>query len=88
MKTTTAKRYIKEGHSIKIFMWKNTNPLFEVHTWEDFKNGDSAMETGAGSLHAAMKIVKMHLGDGYTHFTLKYPCAMHGNMVKEPERGK
>lgn len=49
------KRYIPDGHCIGIFMWTNTNPTFDVSSWEGHKQGDSTMKTAAGSLSAAMK---------------------------------
>lgn len=67
-------------------MWRNEN--FDVRSWEEYKLNESAMETAATSVNAALKIVKQGLEQGYTHFTLKYPIANHGGMVKKPENGK
>lgn len=82
------KRYIPEEACIQICMWRNENPNFNINNWEERKKDDSSMETGAGSIHGAMKIVKQGLDNGYTHFTLKYPIAMHGNTINEPTGGK
>jgi hypothetical protein len=80
------KRYIPKGYAVRIFMWKNEN--FDVRSWEEYKLDESAMKTAATSINAAMQIVKEGLERGYTHFTLKYPIANYGGMVKEPENGK
>ena len=82
------KRYLKDGSAIKVYMWRNENPAFDVNTWEDRVSGDSSFETGASSIGAAMKIVKGGLDRGYTHFTLKYPIAMQGITKNEPDGGK
>jgi len=58
-------------------MWINPAQK-SLSEWENFKSDMSAMEMGAGSLTAAMKIVRNGLKRGYTHFTLSYPTAMHG----------
>lgn len=57
-------------------MW--IHPVDDLSQWQGFKTGMPAMETGAGSLTAAMKIVRSGLKRGYTHFVLSYPVSMGG----------
>ena len=76
------KRVIPKTHCIRVMMWNNPEQK-SLLEWEDFKTDMSAMETGAGSLTAAMKIVKDGLKRGhYTHFILSYPVAMQGGPTR------
>ena len=72
-----AKRLIPKTHCIEVHMWRTDEPL-DLYNFQDYKLGNSAMTTGAGSLTAAMKIVKQGLKQDYTHFMLSYPVAMRG----------
>lgn len=60
-----------------IFMWHDPDHI-DASKWSEYKPGMSALETGAGSLSTAMKIVRDGLRGNYTHFVLSYPVAMHG----------
>lgn len=70
------KRLIPKTHCIKVVMWRN--PDVDLNWWDDPESGMSSMETGAGSLKSAMKIVGDGLKQGYTNFVLSYPVSMTG----------
>ena len=72
------KRLIPKTHSINVFMWRDPEHR-NLHEWSEYKLGMSAMEAGARSLTAAMKIVRKGLECDYTHFVLSYPNAMQGS---------
>jgi len=78
------KRLIPKNHCISIVTWCNdefdpNNP----NEYQGFKNGMSAMQTGAGSLNKTFKIIKEQLKQGHTHFLISYPIAMSGNTSNE-----
>lgn len=81
-----AKPLIPKTHCIRVFMWKDERPPEEVlRQWKNHTLGESAMETGAGSLTRAMSIVRKGLRAGhYTHFVLSYPVAMQGLTKGQP----
>jgi hypothetical protein len=60
-------------------MWRDPDHT-NLYEWSEYKAGLSAMETGAASLSAAMKIIRSGLSgnEPYTHFVLSYPTAMSG----------
>lgn len=70
-------KLIPKEKCINVMMWRNPDQK-DLSEWEDFESGMSAMETGAGSLTAAMKLLRQGLKRGYTHFVLSYPVAMSG----------
>ena len=70
-------RLIPKEKCIRVTMWRNPDQK-NLHEWENFKTGMSSMETGAGSLTAAMKIVRQGLKLGHTHFVLSYPISRYG----------
>lgn len=70
------KRIIPKNHCIRVVTWKNDN--YDLYNYEGYKNGMSAMSTGATSLSKAFKIIKENLKTGHTHFLISYPIANSG----------
>lgn len=68
-------------------MWRNEDPNYQVGVYEGYKPGMACMSTGAGSLQAAMKIIRERMTgpEPYTHWTLHYPIAMMGCTKNEPQ---
>jgi hypothetical protein len=77
-----SKRLIPKTHCIEIFMWRDPDHK-NLLKWSEFKPGMSSFSTGAGSLTSAMKIVRINLESGYTHFVLSYPVAMQGGPTED-----
>lgn len=83
VKTKRNHKLIPKEKCINVFLWVNDNQM-SLTDWEGCKPGMSALETGAGSLSSAMKIVRDGLKRGYTHFVLSYPVAMQGVTNRNP----
>lgn len=75
------KRLIPEAHCINVLLWRDPSHV-DLGKWKEYDHGMSAMETGANTVKAAMKIVEAGLKSDYTHFVLSYPIAKHSVVTR------